>query len=211
VSVRDPLTVRLWQAILIGQEDDCWPWLAGRSQEGYGKIQDKGKTLVATRVVYELTKGPIPEGLGVCHSCDNPPCCNPKHLWLGTVKQNTHDAMHKNRLAKGERIASSKRTREEVLRIIELSKQGVRNIDIAKQLGCSEANVGFIVTGTSWRHLTGGKVRPVQPKCKLTKDQVRTIKSMSFALIKKGEVASLLGVQPSVVSRILSGERWGNV
>ena len=82
----------------------CWEWLAGKDKDGYGKIKIRGKTLQAHRVSWGIHNGPIPEGIGVLHRCDNPSCVNPLHLFLGTTLDNMRD-----RDAKG-RNGYSKRT-----------------------------------------------------------------------------------------------------
>lgn len=79
----------------------CWPWKgAWRTEKGYGRIlkdRRKGRALRAHRVAWELAHGPIPLGLCVCHACDNPPCCNPAHLFLGTMLDNNRDRDAKDR------------------------------------------------------------------------------------------------------------------
>lgn len=89
-------------------EDDCWLWLAGTSAGGYGLFFNKGR-IMAHRFSYQLHRGTIPQGLRVCHSCDNPPCVNPKHLWLGTPKDNTQDMMNKGRFVCRKRVSKCKR------------------------------------------------------------------------------------------------------
>jgi hypothetical protein len=79
-----------------GDSRRCWEW-RGSKRNGYGCITVDGKTQAAHRVVYELLVEPIPEGMFVCHKCDNPPCCNPAHLFLGTAKDNCHDMIDKGR------------------------------------------------------------------------------------------------------------------
>jgi hypothetical protein len=79
---------------------DCWPWLLGRSGKGYGNTvrQMHGARVAgAHRIAWVIVNGPIPAGLFVCHACDNPPCCNPSHLWLGTNSDNLRDAVAKGR------------------------------------------------------------------------------------------------------------------
>src|SRR5215468_2618108 len=80
--------------------DGCWPFMGGR-RGGYGRIGGgddyPGKTMNASRVMHELFNGPIPEGYDVLHSCDNPPCCNPKHLYIGTAFDNIQDMQRKGR------------------------------------------------------------------------------------------------------------------
>lgn len=79
-------------------EDDCWPWLRRRDPKGYGRFSLNDSDFAATRVIYAVAKGEDPGQLLVCHSCDNPPCVNPKHLWLGTTQDNIRDCSSKSRL-----------------------------------------------------------------------------------------------------------------
>jgi len=78
----------------------CWEWTAVKNERGYGVFMLKGKTKLAHRVAYEIYKGEIPEGIRVCHSCDNPSCQNPDHLWLGNQSDNLKDCVRKNRNSK---------------------------------------------------------------------------------------------------------------
>lgn len=75
----------------------CVEWTGYRLISGYGRINIGGKTKMSHRVAWELTNGPIPDGMLVLHSCDNPPCCNIEHLWLGTQKENMSDMIKKGR------------------------------------------------------------------------------------------------------------------
>lgn len=77
--------------------DSCWEWTAGGNQMGYGQLRMNGKPILAHRLSYELYYGVKPGKLFVCHHCDNPPCCNPKHLFLGTCQDNVDDMMRKDR------------------------------------------------------------------------------------------------------------------
>ena len=96
---RDPL-VRFWKR--VAKSDECWLWTGGLHSKGYGLFycRPDGTTMRAVgahRFSYELHHGPIPAGMLVCHSCDNPPCVNPAHLFLGSPKANIHDMMSKGR------------------------------------------------------------------------------------------------------------------
>ena len=90
-----PMPERFWSKVL--KTPTCWIWIATRNTTGYGQFSLFGKLVVAHRVSYELSKGPIPTGLRVLHHCDNPPCVRPSHLWLGTQKMNMEDASSKDR------------------------------------------------------------------------------------------------------------------
>ena len=91
------LETRFWSKVSIREKDECWPWTGKRDRDGYGKIRNHYKEVRAHRLSYELNIGDIPMGLVVCHSCDNPCCVNPKHLWVGTQQDNNKDKALKNR------------------------------------------------------------------------------------------------------------------
>jgi hypothetical protein len=95
------LSERFWAKVKKGES--CWLWAAWRLPSGYGQIRAGERLLRAHRVAWELTNGPIPDGLCVLHNCpggDNPACVNPAHLWLGTNAENTHDMVAKGRYAR---------------------------------------------------------------------------------------------------------------
>lgn len=92
---------RLWAFVKKGAESECWPYAGCKSPRmGYGLSHRKGKTTPAHRIAYEAAHGEIPAGMFVCHKCDNPPCCNPAHLFLGTPQDNVDDMMAKGRQRK---------------------------------------------------------------------------------------------------------------
>ena len=87
---------RFWNKVKRGP--GCWEWTAYTSGGGYGYYSLNGKDHRAHRLVYEMGHGPIPNGMKVCHTCDNPPCVRPSHLFIGTQKDNSLDAHKKGRL-----------------------------------------------------------------------------------------------------------------
>lgn len=101
--IRPTLEQRLWSK--IDCSSDCWLWTASTNTKGYGQIKFKGTMLRVPRVVWELTHGPIPPGMFVCHRCDNPPCCRPEHLFLGSPADNMTDKMAKGRGRVGTALA----------------------------------------------------------------------------------------------------------
>lgn len=91
---------RFWSKVEQGSSDQCWEWQGGRYPAGYGQFWNEGRNLGAHLYSFILHKGQVPMGMKVCHSCDNPPCVNPNHLFLGTAKDNTQDMIQKGRLVR---------------------------------------------------------------------------------------------------------------
>jgi hypothetical protein len=136
----------------------CLEWQGYLNPKGYGKIArggnvaDFGMTYVHI-AAYELFIGPVPAGMEVCHSCDNRPCCEPTHLFLGTHKQNMEDMVAKSRQARGERSAASKLKPSDIVEIRERARRFEQQKTIAASFGLHPSHVSRIVGGKKWRHL----------------------------------------------------------
>lgn len=130
----------------------CWTWLGLKNRHGYGLWHHRRKgTSMAHRQMYEHYNGSV-GSLCVCHSCDNPSCVNPSHLFAGTRLDNTRDAARKGRMQHGARHYKAKLTDEDVLTIRCLSKAGEKQKDIASQFGITQSNVSYLINKT-WKHL----------------------------------------------------------
>ena len=88
---------RFLEKISIKSKDECWPWLGCKHRQGYGQFAIGRKPQLAHRLSFLYFNGFLPRDLKVCHSCDNPPCCNPNHLFLGTQKDNVQDWVDKGK------------------------------------------------------------------------------------------------------------------
>lgn len=137
--------------------DECWEWTKTTSH-GYGQVKFESTRYLAHRVAWEITNGPIPEGLHVLHRCDNPLCCNPNHLWLGTQKDNVNDCIAKNRRYTGEHAGTNvgetngtaKLTARDVFKI-RASEDGGRAL--ANRYGVSPAMICLIKSRKAWKHI----------------------------------------------------------
>lgn len=145
---------RLLPKVNTQNPSDCWEWGGARDRRGYGRLNILGKTALAHRISWEAFRGPIPDGLHVCHSCDNPPCINPAHLFLGTDRDNIRDAAAKNRLApsraRGEMHRKARLTEEDV-RAIRGSAES--NGQLAERYKVSKGAIKGVRTRKNWRHV----------------------------------------------------------
>lgn len=147
---------RFWSKVDIRGPDDCWDWTAGQQGSGYGTFgrgtRQEGKEL-AHRMAWELTNGPIPKGMCICHHCDNKLCCNPEHLFLGSYKENTADMIQKGRQPKGEDHRNAKLKNSDIPRIRELLRRGTPPREIAAEYQVARRTISCINTGATWRHI----------------------------------------------------------
>ena len=135
----------------------CWSFAGEpRSKKaGYLAFQlSTNRTELAHRYMWMLAnKRRVPKGKVVRHTCDNPKCVNPHHLVLGTYKDNTQDAVSRDRMARGERNSQAKLTADQAREIRCRWKAGVRQVDLAKEFGISQAAVSLVCTRKNWRRV----------------------------------------------------------
>jgi len=144
---------RFWSKVDVITPDTCWQWTRYCLPFGYGQAWIRGKTALAHRIAYSLQKGAIPAEMHVRHMCDNPRCCNPSHLELGTDQDNSDDKCRRSRQARGSGNGRSKLSDEDVLHIYESDKTQEQ---LAAQFGIRQSMVSRIKSGIYWNWLTGG-------------------------------------------------------
>ena len=148
-----PAETRFWQNVDKRGPDECWLWKGYKNHKGYGSFGVKGRNTVAHRFAYELVYGPIPPGLFALHRCDVSSCCNPAHIFLGTLADNNHDMWQKGRYACGEQNGSHKLTADQVREIRRLASLGLTQEVIAQQFHVSRSHVSFLAHRKQWAHL----------------------------------------------------------
>lgn len=142
-------------------EGECVVWTACRSPKGYGRASFGGRPHLVSRLVYAAARGPIPDGLSVCHRCDNPPCVRLDHLFIGTTADNSADRVAKGRSARlcGEKSGMAKLTAEQVRQIKQRAVAGELYHDIAHDFGISAGHVSQVARGNR-RACDGGPSCP---------------------------------------------------
>lgn len=215
-----PFLERFWEKVNIAGPDDCWEWKAsrasGRRRQGksdYGRFNKNNpfNTGEAHRIAYMLAyRPPPPDKPCVLHSCDNPPCCNPRHLWPGTAGDNNRDRHAKGRSghAQGETIGNSKLNDDDVL-AIRGSTDAASNI--AQRFGITPKTVYDIQSGDTWKHIPGATGRQGAQKgekrynARLTPALVKVIRESDETCLA---LAGRLGVSEGAVDDARVGRTW---
>lgn len=159
VSRRNPrvllVSERFWGKVDKGS--DCWEWQAYRNPAGYGLFRFDGRDQRAQRVAWQLTNGSIPEGMFVCHHCDNPACVRPSHLFLGSPLENSRDCVRKGRQARGTRNSQSKLSERDVFEIRRLATEtDLLQREIAGRFGVTQCHVSEIISYKTWQFCVRG-------------------------------------------------------
>lgn len=138
---------RFWAKV---EKGDCWEWRASREAFGYGVFTVDGRRELAHRVAWRLIMGDIPDGMCVLHRCDNPPCVNPAHLFLGNRRDNQRDMARKGRSTHGAKNSTAKLTSRTAAAILRRVRSGERQKDAAARYGVTQSLVSRLVNGKIW-------------------------------------------------------------
>ena len=166
-SIPVPIEDRFWDKV-HRIPDGCWIWAASRTSQGYGQVNANRRPTVAHRVAWELSYGPIPDGLFVCHHCDNRACVRPDHLFLGTAADNGADMARKgrsmagdrnpsrlypDRIKRGEQLPHTKLTEDGVRQIRRLHATGYTYDQLARMFSVKKMAICDAVNRKTWRHV----------------------------------------------------------
>jgi len=207
---------RFWTKVDIRNWDECWEWLAQKDKDGYGRIKIKKKCLRAHRFSFFIHNGFVDKNLYVCHSCDNPSCVNPHHLWIGTNRDNQNDLVEKSKIINkknksknmGEKSHLSKLKEEDVIAIRNLYlDKSILIKDIANKFDITITNVQDIVKNKTWKHVYGGNKNASRMKLNNKKaNEIRKIYAKGNITRKK--LGKMYGVTKNNIDKILANKIW---
>lgn len=147
--------IRFWSKVNVLGENDCWEWKLSLDPDGYGRFRLNGKKRGSHRVSYANAFGEIPYGKIICHSCNNPPCVNPNHLYAGTQKDNTRDSIDAGTLwfskAYGEKCPNAKLSNKDVYIIRDMLNKGISVKEISKKYNITDGAIYSIKNKTRWK------------------------------------------------------------
>lgn len=156
-NCKGPAEDRFHARVDVRGPDDCWEWTAGRIPGGYGALWDNaiGRVRHTHRFAWELANGrAVPEGMVICHHCDNPPCCNPAHLFVGTQADNHADRGAKRRHSHGSRHYAAKLTEASVRELRRRAEVGESVNALAREFGITQGTAWKVFHRKTWRHVT---------------------------------------------------------
>lgn len=158
-ATADPVA-SFWSCVDISDDlDGCWEWTSTRTAAGYGVLGVRGRRIYAHRMSFELHHRALDDGEQACHSCDNPPCVNPGHLFAGTQLDNMRDMIRKGRRRpdsvspRGEDHPAAKLTEGKVLAIRAAARSGVTRRELAERYGVSQGCIDGVVSRRKWGHV----------------------------------------------------------
>lgn len=211
---------RFWSKVDKSNGDDsCWEWTAYKYPNGYASIRLNGVRYYAHRASWIIHYGEIPEGLLVCHHCDNPPCVNPSHLFLGTTQDNVNDKMNKGRYraghVSGEDHPNSRFNWEIINKIRKSYAEGVTQQELADKYNTSQAYIGKIIKNIWWKdnnyipsdnYIARGESHSMS---KLTQIQVTEIRNRhAKGGLTQQQLGKEYGVSRALIGLIVNNKLW---
>jgi len=151
---RPTLEERFNSFFVVKGADECWEW-TGKLANGYGHFRLGGHMVTASVHSLEIATGSKANGLFACHTCDNPPCVNPAHLYWGTKKDNSRDSRERNRVPRGSAKTGAILDESSVLVIRERYSRGDSVVDMATEYGVNKGTISHVALGKSWKHVGG--------------------------------------------------------
>lgn len=216
----EKFSARFWAKIdKGGGPDTCWEWTGNRAKRrgGYGNVAlGHSKKIRANRVAWLLSHGTLSDDESVLHKCDNPPCCNPAHLFLGTHQDNYDDMVAKGRAntARGEAAGRAKLTESQVRDIRRKYASGATLIGLGAEYGLTSGTVHSIIDRRSWKHVPDidGVFKPGsrRPR-KFTREQVLAIRSRYDSGERVSPLAAEYGVNYSAIEDIVKRRSYRHV
>jgi len=201
----------------VNNENKCWGWTASLSTHGYGQLHIKGKTYRAHRVSYEIFNGKIPKNTFICHKCNNPICCNPKHLYAGNAFTNTQDKIAAGVLysippRRGKDNNKTKLSEKKVSKIRVQIRKGISQRELAEKYKVTQSCINAIKVGKSWKHTIKDEndllLNNKKGNTKLSEKDVLKIRALT---IKNTEIAKQFSISPSTVGKIKKHILWSHI
>lgn len=153
-NIRDYLINKIINYSSKDHSTGCWNWNKGKSDRGYAEISINARKERANRISYQVFIDEVPPHLFVCHTCDNPGCVNPDHLYLGTHQDNVDDKLDRDRQPRGEEIKLAKLTEKDILKIRALWKEGFMSQEsIAREFGVCQTTISRVILRQTWTHV----------------------------------------------------------
>lgn len=230
INIKQSDIERFWSHVDKKSESECWVWKKSLCQRGYGKFQVGGKTIKANRFSMVASGIEIPENMCACHSCDNPPCCNPNHLWVGSSADNQRDRAAKGRSSKGERNPSKTHpelfrgennhahqlTSEAVSWLRENPPTGKNMNSEALKYSVSPSALRAAIVGSTWRHLPLMSAEKLHDflnstppvRVVISRQMAEEVKKQLAIGLSAKDVSSKMGIHQRTVVRIKNGQCW---